>query len=360
MASWQSKLTSLFLRAAVKRKINPHANPADARARVDRMAARFSKNQDWIKVTPVSANGVPGEWVEVPEDAPQDLSALENMPGNLVQSDPEISATPDSNPGSGKVLLYLHGGGYIVCSPATHRLMVARICREAGLKALLIDYRLAPEHPFPAAVEDAEAAYRWLLAAGHKPEDIVVAGDSAGGGLTMSLLLTLREENMPMPAAAALLSPWTDLALTGWTMLTHARRDPMLRLDSASLAVRHYMQDTSPTHPIASSIYADLTGLPPLYVQVGENEILLDDSRRLVSRAQAHGVESSLEIWPGMPHVFQAFPQVPESKRAIEGIGTFLKAQVNRSASAPASTSPSTSPATSPAAAQEASVEAAE
>lgn len=332
MASWQSKLTSLFLRATVKRKINPHANPADARARVNRLAARFSKNQDWIRVTPVSANGVPGEWVEVPDGAPQDLSSIENMPGNLVQSSPEVTATPDEQPGAGKVLLYLHGGGYIVCSPATHRLMVARICREAGLKALVIDYRLAPEHPFPAAVEDAEAAYRWLLAAGHRPEDIVIAGDSAGGGLTMSLLLTLREQNMPMPAGAALLSPWTDLALTGWTMLTNARRDPMLRLDSASLAVRHYLQDTIPTHPIASSIYADLTGLPPLYVQVGENEILLDDSKRIVDIAQNHGVDASLEIWPGMPHVFQAFAHVPESKPAIEGIGAFLKLQANRSA----------------------------
>lgn len=311
MASWQSKLTSLFLRVTVKRKINPHANPADARARVDRLASRFSKNQDWIKVTPVSANGVPGEWVEVPTSASS------------------TAAAPDTQAGAGKVLLYLHGGGYIVCSPATHRLMVARICREAGLKALVIDYRLAPEHPFPAAVEDAEAAYRWLLAAGHKPEDIVIAGDSAGGGLTMSLLLTLREQGMPMPAGAALLSPWTDLALTGWTMLTNARRDPMLRLDSASLAVRHYLQDTIPTHPIASSIYADLSGLPPLYVQVGENEILLDDSKRLVNIAQSHGVEASLEIWPGMPHVFQAFPQVPESKPAIEGIGAFLKARAH-------------------------------
>lgn len=336
MASWQSKLTSLFLRAAVKRKINPHANPADARARVDRLAARFSKDQDWIKVTPVSANGVPGEWVDVASDTPAIASNAE--------------------PKAGKVLLYLHGGGYIVCSPATHRLMVARICREAGLKALVIDYRLAPEHPFPAAVEDAEAAYRWLLAAGHKPEDIVIAGDSAGGGLTMSLLLTLREQNMPMPAGAALLSPWTDLALTGWTMLTNARRDPMLRLDSASLAVRHYLQDTTPTHPIASSIYADLTGLPPLYVQVGENEILLDDSRRLVAIAQNHGVEASLEEWPGMPHVFQAFAHVPESKPAIEGIGAFLKAQANRSALA----APDTVQAPAPTPVQTEAVEAAE
>ena len=320
MASWQSKLTSLFLRMTVKRKLDPHANPADARARVDRLAARFTKNQDWINVTPVSANGVPGEWVEVPSDA-------SNAPAA-----PDTRAGAGTGTGTGKVLLYLHGGGYIVCSPATHRLMVARICREAGLKALVIDYRLAPEHPFPAAVEDAEAAYRWLLAAGHRPEDIVIAGDSAGGGLTMSLLLTLREHGMPMPAGAALLSPWTDLALTGWTMLTHARRDPMLRLESAALAVRHYLQDTIPTHPIASSIYADLTGLPPLYVQVGENEILLDDSKRLVSIAQTHGVEASLEIWPDMPHVFQAFPQVPESRTAIEGIGAFLKARASAAA----------------------------
>jgi len=325
MASWQTRILGLFLRATVKRRLKPDANPAAARDKVNRLAARFSKNQEWIKVTPVSANGVPGEWVEVPSDTPEIAPPTDDNPASGV----DASGATDTPPGAGKVLLYLHGGGYIVCSPVTHRLMVARICRDAGLKALVIDYRLAPEHPFPAAVEDAEAAYRWLLAAGHKPEDIVVAGDSAGGGLTMSLLLTLREQGMPLPAGAALLSPWTDLALTGWSMLTHARRDPMLRLDSASLAVRHYMQDTIPTHPIASSIYADLSGLPPIYVQVGSNEILLDDSRRLVDRAQAHGVDASLEVWPGMPHVFQAFPQIPESKPAIAGLAGFLRAKAH-------------------------------
>lgn len=299
MASWQSKVLSVFLRLFMKRRFDPLASPAGVRERVNRLAARFNRAKPWIATTPVSANGVPGEWVEVPESADD------------------------------RVLLYLHGGGYIVCGPSTHRFMVARLCRSAGTKALLIDYRLAPEHPFPAAVEDAEAAYRWLLATGVKPERIVVAGDSAGGGLTLALLLTLREAGLPMPAGAALLSPWTDLALTGWSMLTHAKADPMLRMDAAALGARHYLQGTLPTHPIASPVYADLTGLPPFFVQVGENEILLDDSRRVAVNATAAGVDASLEVWPGMPHVFQAFPALPESGHALARLGTFLSARLD-------------------------------
>jgi len=316
MASWQSRLTALFLRMTVKRPLNPGADPATIRGRVNRLAGRLNAKAPWIRTQNVSANGVPGEWINV--------------------SDVAETSGPEGQ--HRKILLYLHGGGYVVCSPATHRLMVARICREADLDALVIDYRLAPEHPFPAAVEDAEAAYRWLLASGYAGSDIVVAGDSAGGGLTLSLLLRLREEGLPMPAGAALLSPWTDLALTGMTMLTNARTDPMLRLDSAALAVRHYLQQTSPTHPIASPLHASLDQLPPLFVQVGENEILLDDARRLVTKALASGVDASLEVWPGMMHVFQAFPKIPEGKFAIARLGNFLKARANAANRLPAQT----------------------
>jgi len=312
MASWQSTLLNLFLRLSVKRKINPHARPADSRARVNRIAARFNKERDWIQVTPAIANGIPGEWVEA-------------TPPNQHADTPHTDKDARPADRAKKILLYLHGGGYIVCSPLTHRYLVARLCRDSGLRALVVDYRLAPEHPFPAAVEDAETAYRWLLDQGHAPHDIVVAGDSAGGGLTLALLLTLKDKGLPLPAGAGLFSPWTDLALTGWTMLTKARQDPMLRLDSASLGARHYLQGTSPTHPLASPLYADLTGLPPLFVQVGEREILLDDSRRLVDKAHQHGVTAELETWPGMPHVFQAFAHLPEAGRAVRRMGTFLQ-----------------------------------
>ncbi len=327
MASWQSILTSLFLRVTVKRRIDPHARPADARARVNRLAARFNKERDWIKVTPATTNGVPGEWVETTGEH-----------------------APSTDENARKVLLYLHGGGYIVCSPLTHRYMVARICRDAGLRALVPDYRLAPEHPFPAAVEDAEAAYRYLLDEGYAGKDIVVAGDSAGGGLTLALLLTLRDKNLPMPAGAALLSPWTDLALTGWTMLTNARKDPMLRLESANLGARHYLQGTSPTHPIASPLYADLAGLPPMTIQVGENEILLDDSLRLHAKAKQAGVSTHLETFAGMPHVFQAFAQIPESATAIRKLANFLGARARGEIGSPAITTAATSkpPAMSP------------
>ena len=306
MASWQSIVLNLFLRLTVKRRIDPHADPAAFRARVNRLATRFDRKQPWITSTPVTANGVPGEWVTV--------------------SAPEQGSAPD------RVLLYLHGGGYIVCGPDTHRFMVARLARETGARALLIDYRLAPEHPFPAAVEDAEAAYRWLLDQGIAPANIVIAGDSAGGGLALSLLLTLREKSLPLPAAAALMSPWTDLALTGWTMLTNARADPMLRLESAALGARHYLQGTSPTHPVASPLWAELAGLPPLFIQAGEKEILLDDSRRLLEKACTAGVEASLETWPGLPHVFQAFPAVPESGHALAHMGRFLRQRLDDTA----------------------------
>ncbi len=294
MASWQSKVVNLLLRTFVKKRLDPAVTPDHMRARVNRMAARFNMKQKWITHTAVSANGVPGEWVEVSESEPD------------------------------RVLLYLHGGGYTLCSPETHRGLVARLSRVARTRALVIDYRLAPEHPFPAAVEDAEAAYRWLLATGQPAEKIVIAGDSAGGGLTAALLLAIRDAGLPRPAGAALLSPWTDLALTGWSMLTKADEDPMLRPDSAMLGARHYLGETIPTHPLASPLYANLAGLPPLFVQVGDKEILLDDSRRFVEKARNAGTDATLEVWPGMPHVFQAFPQLPEAHEAVTHMGTFL------------------------------------
>jgi acetyl esterase/lipase len=226
----------------------------------------------------------------------------------------------------GKLLLYLHGGGYVFGSCATHRQMVSYIARAGRVRALLPEYRLAPEHPFPAAIEDIVRVYRALLDAGHSPRDIVIAGDSAGGGLTLATLLTLRDAGDALPAAACLLSPWLDLTGSGESMRTNAQRDPWFKPEFMPLLVRHYCADDERTHPLVSPVFADLGGLPPLFVQVCDDEILLSDSIRVVEKARAAGGEACLETYSGLWHVFQAFArQVPESRAAVARIGSYIE-----------------------------------
>jgi acetyl esterase/lipase len=225
-----------------------------------------------------------------------------------------------------KLLLYLHGGAYVMGNCATHRQLVSYLAKHSGVKALLPEYRLAPEHPFPAAIEDAVGLYRSLLAEGYSPENIVMAGDSAGGGLTMATLLSLRDAGDPLPAAVCLLSPWLDLASTGESMTTRAKKDPWFQPKDMPIVAAYYCNDDEITNPLASPVYADLSGLPPLYIQVGEDEILLSDSTRAAEKVKAAGGEVEIEIWPGMWHVFQAFLlQVPESKKAVKKIGKFVQ-----------------------------------
>ena len=225
----------------------------------------------------------------------------------------------------GKLLLYLHGGAYIMGNCATHRQLVSYIARAAGIRALLPEYRLAPEHPFPAAVDDAVGLYRALLADGHAADQIVVAGDSAGGGLTMATLLSLRDAGDPLPAAACLLSPWLDLSASGESMQTHAHRDPWFDPEDLPLIASYYCDANNIRNPLVSPVYADLSGLPPLYIQVGEDEILLSDSTRIADKVRAAGGNAEIEIWPGMWHVFQAFhPELPESKLARKKMAQFL------------------------------------
>ena len=247
-------------------------------------------------VHPVDAGGVPAEWV-----------------------------VPVGVRGDGRVLLYFHGGAYQLGSPATLRHLVALLSGAARARALSVDYRLAPEHPFPAAIEDALAAYRGLLAGGTDPASIAVAGDSAGGGLALGALVALRDAGEPMPAAAVLLSPWTDLALTGESLRTRAAVDAMIKPEGMRETAALYLAGTDPRHPYASPLYADLHGLPPLLIHVGDAEVILDDSTRLAARASEAGVDVSLEVWDEMPHVFPAFAGLlPESDQAIERIGSWL------------------------------------
>lgn len=226
-----------------------------------------------------------------------------------------------------RVLFYLHGGAYCLGSCDSHRGLASRLARACESRALVIEYRLAPEHPFPAALEDSTAVYRELIRSGVRPENMVIGGDSAGGGLTMATLLTLRDEGDPLPASAVLLSPWTDLEGTGESMKTRADVEPWLDPEKSHQVAKLYLRDLDPRHPLVSPIYADLRGLPPMLVHVGNDECLLDDSVRLVERAKKAGVETEFKIWDEMWHVFHGFP-IPEARQAIEEIGAFVRARL--------------------------------
>jgi monoterpene epsilon-lactone hydrolase len=224
------------------------------------------------------------------------------------------------------VLYYLHGGGYVLGSLDTHQGLIASLCLATGARALGIDYRLAPEHPFPAALDDALAGYRYLLAQGVAPARIVLAGDSAGGGLCMSLLLRLRALGMPLPAGALLLSPWVDLAVESRSLAHHTRYDYITR-DYLRRCAEWVLAGEAPHHPLLSSVHADLSGLPPLFVQCGAAEGLLDDALRLAARARDCDVEVTLEVHPDMVHVFQLFAAfAPEAQRALRRAADFVRA----------------------------------
>jgi monoterpene epsilon-lactone hydrolase len=226
-------------------------------------------------------------------------------------------------------LLYLHGGGYYFCSPRSHRSLVFALATRAGGPVFSVDYRLAPEHRFPAALDDALAAYRLLVAGGTPPESIVVAGDSAGGGLALATLVALRDAGDPLPAGGLLFSPWTDLAARGATLRTNDGADPMFSGAAIGRAARVYLGDADATHPYASPVYADLQGLPPLFIQAGSTEVLLDDARRVAANAKAVGVDVELQIWKKMPHVWQIFaPFIPEARQALDAAATFVRQSV--------------------------------
>lgn len=224
-----------------------------------------------------------------------------------------------------RTLLYLHGGGYCVGSPTSHRALVTALSVASGARALSVDYRLAPEHPHPAALDDALSAYRFLLRSGVDPRRLVIAGDSAGGGLTLATLIALRDAGDPLPSAAVCLSPWVDLEALGESMTTQAARDPLVKRDPLLQWAGHYLGTLPPRTPLAAPLHADLAGLPPILIQVGTAETLFDDSIRLAKRLETANVPVTLEVCDDMFHVFQFCVFLPEAKDAIERIGGFIR-----------------------------------
>lgn len=243
--------------------------------------------------------------------------------------DAEWIAAPGADPA--RTILYLHGGGFRIGSVLSHRDLIQRLSEAAGVRVLAIDYRLAPEHAFPAPVEDALAAYRWLLESGHAPARIAIAGDSAGGGLALSCMLAAREAGLPQPCAAYLMSPWTDMTASGASYDTRAARDPMHQRPMILGMAKGYLGKSGDARtPLASPLFADLRGLPPMLVQCGGREVILDDSVALAEQARAAGVDCELDICEPMIHVFQMFAELPEAQRALARAAAFLASRLAR------------------------------
>jgi acetyl esterase/lipase len=229
------------------------------------------------------------------------------------------------------VMLWFHGGWYVIGSPRTSAGLSSDLARRVGAKIISVDYRLAPEHPYPAALQDATAAYRGLLDSGVDPRSIAIVGESAGGGLAVALLASLAENGLAQPAAAFLLSPWTDLTLSGETMTSMVGIDPVFTREKVSVRAADYVGSTDPTDPSISPIFADLHGLPPILIQAGSHEILLDDSIRLARRAAIDDVDITLDVTPGVPHGFQAFAAIlDEGDAALTRAAAFLDHHLSR------------------------------
>ena len=301
MLSFQARGLNRLFRTTVKLRLQALSgqDPVEvvhaSRAQIAALVARLPDPPRGFDIERVDAGGVPAEWVRPPR------------------------------PIAPAAVLYLHGGGFALGSPAAYRDFSWRLARAGGVPVLMLDYRLAPEHRFPAPIEDTRAGWRWLLEQGFPPRRLILGGDSAGGGLALSALLDWRDRGLPMPAAAVCLSPWTDLTLSGETLRTNARHDPFLAPEILPDVVANYLGNADPRDPLASPLLGNLEGLPPLLIHVGDTEILLDDARRFAERARAAGVDVTLEVWPGMPHVFHLFARVlPEGNRAFARIGHFI------------------------------------
>jgi epsilon-lactone hydrolase len=270
-------------------------SPQDIRRRSDQVGI-FARARKGVQIVPVNAGSVPSEWL-IPE------------------------VTPNN-----KAIFYIHGGAWMMGSANTHRAMVSRIAFASGVRTLLINYRLAPEHPFPEGLDDCIEAYSWMLTNGFTADKIIIAGDSAGGNLALASLVVLRDAGKPLPAGAVALSPVTDLAFTGASVRTRRKVDPLFSGGAPTTIVQDYVTTHDPREPYISPLYADLCDLPPMLIHVGDYEILLDDAVRFGEKAATAGVDVNTVVWPEMFHVFQIFaPILPEANQAIQQIAAFIR-----------------------------------
>jgi len=301
-ASWQARAISAVLRTFKRRHTTidrlgvAHVYVKSTRLIIRCLEPFIPYRRTGLRIHPAVGAPVPAEWITPLAAAPR------------------------------HTMLFLHGGGYLMCSPHTHRTLTTFFARQLPTRVLVPHYRLAPENPFPAGLDDALACYRWLRAQGIPAREIVLAGDSAGGGLVLGMLLALRDAGEELPAAAAILSPWTDLAATGTSLITNTFSEVWFYGESVAIAAKLYLGSTPATHPLASPLYADLRGLPPLIIHASESEAVRDDSVRFAAKAHDAGVPVELKIWPGLPHVWQAFiPFLPEARQSLDEIVEFLK-----------------------------------
>ena len=302
--SWQAKAVSLAMRRVVK--------PTVSRVRFTPRTMKFSQlffdtitlalpiNTE-AHISPAHHGGIAGEWLSAGRD--------------IV---------------SGRVMLYFHGGGYFFGSPRSHRALTWRLSKVCRTKVIALDYRQPPDWQYPAPLEDAVGAYKMLLNRGYDPKNIVFAGDSAGGNLVLATLLKLREKGMPLPGAGVLISPWTDLSCSGESVTTNADVDQMIPVKALRFISRSYSKESHARDPFISPVYADLTGLPPLFIQVSSTEVLYDDAVRIAENARAAGVPCRLQVWDKMMHVFQILAvAMPEAEKAVNEIGMFVRSTLD-------------------------------
>jgi acetyl esterase/lipase len=297
MPSWQSSFVDRFRRMGRPKGATAETDIAELRRQYAYLSDRFGAPPRDAKFEPAQIGPLKGEWVRVAKSSPA------------------------------RLILYFHGGGYIAGSPETHRALVARLVQASEATAFTLDYRLAPEFAFPAAVRDGIDAYRQLIARGTSPQSIVLAGDGSGGGLAFAVLHAARNANLPMPAACAVMSPWADLSLSGWSILQNARNDNALNWELLFVSARHYLKKTNPSDPYASPVFASFKDFPPLMVHAGSQEMLRDDASRIGDRAADANVPVSVEIYDGMQHLFQANRHVPEAKVSLQRLGQFIRAR---------------------------------
>ncbi len=307
--SWQTRLVHLLVAA----RMRPHA-----RKPIDPL---------WVRANMGKPQGARRLMARATGALFGTLEPIGSWPGGETVVCPSVASR---SPGETTALLYLHGGGFIACSPETHRPLVGSLARRLGARAWVPQYRLAPEHPFPAALDDALGAYRHLLdVEGVSPARLVVAGDSAGGGLTLSLMLAVRDRGWPLPAAVITYSPWTDMAATGPSLDENSDRCAMFAGDTIRRAAAFYVGQGDPRDPLVSPLYGDFRGLPPLLVHASTDEVLRDDAVRVAERARAQGVHVELTLWKRVPHVWQFFAAVvPEARDSLESTRRFVARHV--------------------------------